>query len=63
MLNTPMLKQRKAAIFSPDRLRVFEESYMYRRMKDSAPSKDLLNKYGLCDVFSSDDEDVFPSKS
>lgn len=65
MLNAPTVKQRKAAIFSTDRLRLFEEDYIQRRMEGAAPSEELLKAYGASgnEGFSSDDEDLFGSNN
>jgi len=60
-LNQHWVKQRKAAIFATDKLRLFEEDYIRRRM-EGQPARALLQKYGCVDVFGSDEEeDIFPS--
>lgn len=56
MLNAPMVKVRKAAVFPTDKLRLFEENYIKRRMAGRAPPERLMNAYGIGLSFSSDEE-------
>ena len=57
MLNAPMVKVRKAAIFATDKLKAFEEDYIQRRMAGSTPSDKLMHAYGAGISWSSDEED------
>ncbi len=59
MLNQQMVKSRKAAIFSTDRLKMFEEDYIKRRMSGAAPCKELIAKYGKYSALSDEEDDVF----
>ena len=62
MLNAHMVKSRKAAIFATDKLRLFEEDYIQRRISGSTPPEKLLKAYASGLVFSSDEEeDLFPA--
>ncbi|KAK2145039.1 hypothetical protein LSH36_707g01145 [Paralvinella palmiformis] len=56
MLNAPMVKVRKAAVFPTDKLRLFEENYIKRRLAGRAPPERLMNAYGIGLSFSSDEE-------
>jgi hypothetical protein len=61
MLNAQMIKSKKAAIFSSDRLRIFEEDYIRRRRGGYTTNDRLLKAYGASEgAFSSDEEDIFP---
>lgn len=62
MLNQPMVKVRRAAIFPTDKLRLFEEDYIQRRMSGSSPPPELLKSFAGDNAFSSDEEDdLFPA--
>ena len=65
MLNAPMVKVRKAAVFATDKLRAFEESYIKRRLLGSSPPERLMKEYGVGLTFSSDEEgdDMFGGSS
>ncbi|ELU05513.1 hypothetical protein CAPTEDRAFT_229047 [Capitella teleta] len=56
-LNAPMIKVRKSAVFSTDKLKTFEEDYIKRRMVGSSPPDALLRAYGAGLSFSSDEEE------
>ncbi len=64
MLNVPMIKARKAAVFPTDKLRAFEEVYVKARLEEASPSERLLQAYGTGFSFSSDeeDEDIFKDR-
>jgi len=63
MLNAPLIKGRKAAIFPAERLKVFEEQYIARRRLGSQISDHLMATYGQGTAVSSDEEDdIFASQ-
>jgi serine/threonine protein kinase len=63
MLNAPLIKARKAAVFPAERLKVFEEQYIARRRLGTQISEHLLASYGQGEAFSSDDEeDIFAGR-
>lgn len=59
MLNSQMIKMRKSAIFPTERLRLFEEDYIRRRMSGGGPSSALMSVYGKQDVFSDSEDELF----
>ena len=56
-----MVKARKAAVFSTDKLKLFEEAYIKRRLSGSTPSSELLEKYGKYAALSDEEDDLFGS--
>lgn len=50
-----MVKARRAAIFTTDRLRNFEERYIQRRMEGAGPSDKLIKAFGGGLDFEEDD--------
>ena len=59
LLNQQMVKARKAAVFSTDKLKLFEESYIKRRLSGATPSSELLDKYGKYAALSDEEDELF----
>ena len=59
LLNQQAVKGRKAAVFSTDRLKMFEEEYIKRRMSGASPCKELIAKYGKYSALSDEEDEVF----
>lgn len=59
LLNQQMVKGRKTAVFSTDKLKLFEEAYIKRRQSVATPSAELLDKYGKYAALSDEEDDVF----
>ena len=59
LLNQQMVKGRKAAVFSTDKLKLFEEAYIKRRLSGTTPSSELLEKYGKYAALSDEEDEIF----
>ena len=59
LLNQQMVKGRKTAIFSTDKLKLFEEAYIKRRLSGSTPSSELLETYGKYAALSDEEDEIF----
>lgn len=59
MLHHVMVKSRKAASFSTDKLKYFLDEYISRRMRNAHPSAKLVQAYGNISAFGEDDEEEY----
>jgi len=60
MLNQVMVKSRRQAIFSTDKLKFFLDDYITRRMRNAVPPKRIVETYGSSEESlwpASDDDD------
>lgn len=62
MLNQVMVKSRRQAVFSTEKLKLFLDDYITRRMRNTIPPKRLLEAYGSPSdvVWSASDEEDEP---
>jgi hypothetical protein len=65
MLNPVMVKSRRSAVFTTDKLKCFVDDYTYRRMRNARLPDRLITAYGSAtppETFSYDEDEYFTKR-